>query len=89
MLVVFSVAVFIRKRFEPFFRAETVIRPAEFDKLFGVFMINFLPFALNVRSVISADVRSFVVNKPRTLKRTVNKLYRAFNVALLIGILYS
>ena len=89
MFVVFSVSVLVGERFEPFFRAETIVRPAEFDEFFRVLMINFLSFALNVRTVISAHVGTFVVDKSRFFKGTVNKFDRPLDVTLLVGVFYS
>ena len=65
MLVVFSVAVFVGERLESLFRAEAVIRPAEFDEFFSLFHINGFALALNVRTVRTADIRTFVVMQPR------------------------
>ena len=89
MLVVFSVAVLVGETFEPLFRAEAVIRSAEVDEFLRVLRIDLLSLALNVRSVVTADVRTFVVDKPRLAKRTVNEFDRAFDVTVLVGVLYS
>ena len=89
VLVVLSVAVFVGKAFEPLFGAETIIRPALFDKFFGVFHIYVFSLALDVRTVIAAYIGTFVPYKPGFAKGRINKFYRAFHVALLVGILDS
>ena len=87
MFVVFVVAVAVVEAFKPFLVAKTVIRAAQRDQLLGVFLINGFAFALDIRTVVPSYAGTLVRGYSRRLKRAVNKIDRAFDIALLVGIL--
>ena len=87
VLVVSPDSVLVGQRFKAFLRAEAVVRPAEFDKFFGVFHIYGFSFALDIRAVVAADVGAFVVSDSRRFERPVNKIYRAVDKPFLVGVL--
>ena len=74
---------------QPLFCAEAVIRAAQFHQLFRVFHIYRLAFALNVRTVTLVFIGTFVVLNARRPESAVDDVYRAFYVALPVGIFYS
>ena len=75
--------------FEPFLGAEAAVSLALFNQLFGVGKVHILALALNIRTVVAADVGTFVVLKPCELQRVVYKVHRALNKAFAVGVLNS
>ena len=88
MFVVLGRAVFV-DFFQTLLGAEAVISVALFDQLARVFEINFSALGLNVRTVIAADVGSFVVVESRFPERTVNNLHRSVHITLEVRVLYA
>lgn len=86
MLVVGMNAVFVFEAFESFFVAEAIVRSAEFDKLFCVFFINARSLGLNVRTVATVFIRTFVVGYTCRCESAVHHFHRAFDLAFLVGI---
>ena len=63
--VIAAGCVFFVQLLKSLFGAETIVSMSRCDKLFGVFAIDFLSFALNIRTMFAADVGTFVVTQPR------------------------
>ena len=89
MLVVFARAVYVGKIFQPFFVAKTVIRCAFFHQNFRILQVFVFALALNIRSVIAADVGPFVIKQTRFLHRVENIFNAVFYKTSLIGVFYS
>ena len=87
MLVVAGGAVFPFERLDALAVAEAVVRPAQLDQLFGVFLIDGGALALHIRPVCAADVRPFVVAEPGVFEGVVDDLHGAVDVALPVRIL--
>ena len=73
--------------FKAFLVAKAVVSVAAFYELLCIFKVNLLSFALNVRTVISAHVRTFVVNKPRVFQRVVNYFDSTVNITFKVCVL--
>ena len=69
------------------FGAEAIIGGSFFHKLLGIRQINIFALRLDIRTVIAANIRAFVPIHAAVAQRAVNDLRRAFDIALLIGIL--
>ena len=67
--------------------AEAVIRLAGLHELLGVGQIHVLALALYVRTIVAADVGTFVPLHADAFQRAVDHVDRAGHVAALIGIL--
>ncbi|MPM33684.1 hypothetical protein SDC9_80262 [bioreactor metagenome] len=74
-------------RVQLFIRAEAIVRLAGLDQQLGIRQIHALAFALNIRAVVAADIRAFVPLHADVAERVVDDIYRAFNIAALVGVL--
>ena len=89
MLIVPARAVYVGKICKTFFRTKTVVGVSAFHQFFCIIQIFVFAFALDIRSVISAHVRTFVPQNTRIAQRPVNNFHCAFYVSALIGIFYT
>ena len=74
---------------KPLLCTKAIVRVTRFDQFFRVFLINRTSFALNIRAVVAADVRTLVMDKTRVLHRFVYHVNRAVHISFLVGVLYS
>ena len=88
MLVVLGRAVLVHFR-KPLLGAKAVVCVAALYKLLRVVEVNLLALGLNVRSVIAADERTFVVLHARLVERGNYYVHRARHLAGLVGVLYA
>ena len=89
MTVVSVRAVLAVQTFQPFLRAETVIRSARFHELFGILAVYRRALALDIRSAAAVAVRPFVVIHTRRAQGAVDHLFRAFDLSFPVRILYA
>ena len=69
-----------------FLGAEAAVRAALFDQLPRVLGVEVAALGLDIRAVIAADIRTFVIGQARLTHGLVNQIDRAGHFALLIGI---
>ena len=62
------------------------MRAAQINQFVSIFGINSFALGLNIRSVIAADVRSFVPVHPNPFECGINDIRSALNIAFLVGI---
>ena len=67
--------------------AEAIIGVAALDELLGVGHVHQLALGLHIRPVIAADIRPLIPVDAAATERLVDDLRRAFDEALLVGIL--
>ncbi len=69
------------------FGTEAVMRPSEFDQFFGIAFIHRQSFGLDIRSEVSADIRSFVPVQTAFLQGLVDHFLGPFDLAFLVCVL--
>ena len=62
------------------------MRAAQVNELVGVFLVNRAAFGLDVRTVRTADVGTFVMLQPDHFHRFIDDVDRARDIAFLIGV---
>ena len=68
--------------------AETAIGMSRFDELLGVFFVDLRPLALNIGTVVAANiVRPLVGNDARSVERAANEVNGVCDVAAAVGVL--
>ena len=67
--------------------AEAVIGMAEFDELFGVFLVYGFALALDVRSVVAAEARSLIGDDVGSSERILYEIHGISDIARLVGVL--
>ena len=73
--------------FKALLGAEAAVRLAIFYKLLGVGQVHVLALGLDIRAEPAANVGAFVVLKSSELERIIDKVDRALNKALAVGVL--
>ena len=80
-------AAFLVQGSEALLTAETVVGVSLFDELLSVRLIKIHTLALDIRSELPADVRTFVMDKACGLQRLIDNIYGTFHIAFLVSIL--
>ena len=78
---------FFAARVQLLIRAEAIVRLAGFDELLGIRQIHALTRTLDIRAVVAADIRAFVPLHADIAERVVDHVYRALDIAALVGVL--
>ena len=84
-----SVLVAFFKCVKSFFSTEAVVRFSLFHKFQCVLHIHSHSFALNIRTVFAAYIRTFIMFKTCHFQCFIYYVYRIFNLSFLVGIFYT
>ncbi len=74
------------KAVQTFLRTKTIIRSAKLHQLSGIFLINGLPFRLNIWTIWAADIRPLIMLYTYQLQGMVNQLHSTLDKTILIRI---